>query len=127
MTQLRLRQGDWPLALVALLLASCNIEGSVAVTGDPMRPIFVATFDQGKAACIDSISVSLAGETSPKYVWGVRRLDRSNDRSCVDRIAFGIVPTGYEVSFPLAPLAKGQAYDVSAQGVSWSAKANWTP
>lgn len=96
------------------------------MTGDPARPEFVATYDRGKTACIDSISVARGTGTARTTVWGVRRIDRTTPASCVDRIRFGTVPRGYESSFPLRSVNPGQAYEVNASGVSWSAAAVWT-
>ncbi len=122
----RRRRRAWLLAIGALAgLGGCKLDSTIAITGDPARPIFVVTYDGGKRACISNISVARGTGPQRQYLWGVRRAAGAAPETCVDRGRFGATPPGYEPSFPTRVPTRGERYEVNASGVSWDARTDW--
>lgn len=115
----------WP-ALAALLaagvLVGCQMDAAVEVVGRGAGATLAVTYDGGKPACVQGLTVTELADGGRRDVWAVRRRDGAGGR-CADRFRFGATPPGYEtVVAPRAP-ATGRRYEVSATGVGWSATA----
>ena len=109
----------------ALALAGCQLEATVRVIGEPARPVFLVTYDQGKPACVDGLGVDDVtggdGRGQRHHVFTVVRRSSRDVASCTDWVAYGVAPAGYEVSDAPRPLVSGRLYEVSASGAGWHA------
>ena len=108
----------WFGVSLAGVLAGCQLEADVEVVQRGTTPQFVVTYDNGKVACTQGLTVTLGPEGSRNDIWAVRRKD---DAPCTDRFDYGRVPPGYEVVVPPRPLSSGQSYSVYANGSGWQA------
>lgn len=105
-------------AALAVVVAGCEIEATVRVV-DAVRPRLVVTFDRGKPACVQGLTVAAAGQQRP--IWAIRRVDLRTDAWCMDKFDYGITPGGYETAVAPLPLVPGQRYEISATGTGWHA------
>lgn len=111
------------LLAVALLVAGCELEATIKVVGEGSQPRFEVTYDRGKTACVQGLTVTdLTGGTR-RDVWAIRQIDAGKSASCTANIGFGVTPANYEVVVPAGRLVPGRDYEVSASGIGWHAKA----
>lgn len=109
--------------VAAVALSGCQLDAEVRVADDGLRPSFVVTYDGGKSACVQGLTVTdLTGGTR-RNVWAIRRLNARDAASCVDTVSFGATPPGYEVAVAGTRLVAGRTYEVSASEAGWQARA----
>lgn len=109
--------------LAVAALAGCEIEATIKVAGTGLKPRFDVTYDRGKTACIQGLTVTDVTSDTRRGVWAVRQVDARNKSLCTGTMAFGVVPPGYEVAVQGGVLVPERRYEVSATGVGWHAKA----
>lgn len=112
-----------PVLVVLAALAGCEMDAEITVSGPASQPRFDVTYDGGKRACIQGLTVTDVGGTARRDVWAIRRLDRRDMARCVTSVTFGQVPAGYEAALALRKTVPGAPYEVSASGAGWHAKA----
>lgn len=107
--------------IAAAMLVGCQIEATISVANGP-QPRFDVTYDRGKPACVQGLTVGDVTDGTRRDIWAVRRLDRQDAARCVTMLRFGVVPPGYEAYIGGGSIIVGHQYEARASGSGWQAK-----
>lgn len=117
-----------PALLLLLAATGCEFGSTITVEGDGTQPRFVVTYDHGKPACVDELTVGEAREGGVgRQVSAVGRDYQSGKDTCRDKIDYGRVPPRYQAAAGFVPLRPGVGYVVSANGAGWHTSTAFTP
>lgn len=92
------------------------MESSITIVENGLKPEFVVTYDNGKKACVQGLTVTAVEDGKREDVWALRQSDKGG---CADRLAYGTAPAGYETVVTARPLSPQRSYEVYASGPGW--------
>jgi hypothetical protein len=110
----------------AIVLAGCQIDANLVISGSIDRPAAVVTYRDNSPACIRGMWVWALDAAKPRLVWAVNKSDARDEATCVNALVIGSsAPKGYALSASALSLRRGVRYRINASGVGWNQEEEW--